>query len=505
MEQIYNMSRGKSVIKNTLWEMGYYLVVIIFGFLAPRYIILTYGSEVNGLSSTITQILNIILILQAGATTAAIYSLYKPIADNNLASICKNVACAETFFKKISYIFFALMVIVAIVAPFLINTRLSKISVCLAFAIMGLKSFVDLYFTAKFRIVFTAYQEKFYISIATLVEQILYYALVFVTIFTQGHFLMMYVWFLLGCIVKVIYLEIIYKRRHPNIVTKQYKNRHGKIGDRNYALANEVSHSIVNSSITIILSFMYSLEETSVYSVYALVSQALNLVATAIYSSFVPSFGNLVTEENRKNASRIFSIFQYIYVMFNTFLMMGMLFLVVPFVKIYTSGASDISYINYTLATLLALNGMLSAYRIPYNVVVSSCGFFRQTWLQPIISAFICIIISVVLGRINYAFVVIGNVIFYAINFIYQHFKLKKLVPWLIQKNTFLYLLISFGGLLLTIFGNATVIFPDEMRCWFIYASIFSICAIVYIVVFSIIFVKTDLVQSLKYLKQLII
>lgn len=498
------MSRGKSVIKNTLWEMGYYLVVIIFGFLAPRYIILIYGSEVNGLSSTITQILNIILILQAGATTAAIYSLYKPIADNNLVEVCKNVAYAESFFKKISYTFFALMTIVAILAPFLINTKLSKLSVCIAFVIMGLKSFVDLYFTAKFRIVFTAYQEKFYISIATLIEQIIYYTLVFVTIFTQGHFLMMYVWFLLGCIVKVIYLEVIYKKRHPHIVTKKYKNENGKIGDRNYALANEVSHSIVNSSITIILSFMYSLEETSVYSVYALVSQALNLVATAIYSSFVPSFGNLMTEENRKSASRVFSIFQYIYIMLNTFLMMGMLFLVVPFVEIYTSGASDISYINYTLATMLALNGILSAYRIPYNVVVSSCGFFRETWLQPVISAVICIIISVILGKIDYAFVVMGNIIFYFINFVYQHIKLKRLVPWLIHKKVFFYLLISFGGLILTDFLNAIINFPVEIQYWFIYAIIFSICAIVYLILSSMIFVKTDLFQSVKYVKGLI-
>lgn len=70
------------------------------GLFAPRFIILTYGSDVNGLSSTITQILNIILLLQSGATTAAVYSLYKPIADHNWENISEKVTAANLYFKK---------------------------------------------------------------------------------------------------------------------------------------------------------------------------------------------------------------------------------------------------------------------------------------------------------------------------------------------------------------------------------------------------------------------
>jgi hypothetical protein len=48
--------RIKNVLRNTSWELAYEFTVILLGFLAPRYIILTYGSEVNGLQSTIMQI-----------------------------------------------------------------------------------------------------------------------------------------------------------------------------------------------------------------------------------------------------------------------------------------------------------------------------------------------------------------------------------------------------------------------------------------------------------------
>ncbi|MFT0441142.1 hypothetical protein [Bacteroides thetaiotaomicron] len=140
------------------------------------------------MSSTITQILNIILLLQSGATTAAVYSLYKPIADHNWENISEKVTAANLYFKKMSYVFLGIMFVVAGVTAWNINSGIPEITIFIAFIIMGFKSFLDLYFTSKYRIVFTAFQEKFIMSIATLLEQTIYYVLVFTTIFFKWNF-----------------------------------------------------------------------------------------------------------------------------------------------------------------------------------------------------------------------------------------------------------------------------------------------------------------------------
>lgn len=498
------MNRSKSVIKNTLWEMGYYIVVIALGFLAPRYIILYYGSEVNGLTSTIQHIINIILMLQAGGTTAAIYSLYKPIANNNFEEICDNIKSAESFFKKISYIFSGLMLIVAIITPFVLSTTLDKISVFFAMAIMGTKSFIDLFFTAKFRIVFTAYQQKFYISIATLVEQTVYYLLVFLTIFMHWHYIYMYVWFLFGCIVKIICLEQMLKKSHPELRKIKGKSNNSIIDGRNYALMNELSHSVMASSITIIMSFMYGLAETSVYSVYALVSEALNLITTSLYSSFAPSFGNLYAQNDEERSSQVFATFQYIFVMFSTFLMMCMLFAVVPFVKIYTSGAMDINYVNYTLATIMAIVGIFSAYRVPYNIIVSSCGFFKETWRQPVITVVICIGMAMAFGHVGYTYVLVGSAVFYAVNFIYQHFKLKHIVPHIIHHNAFVLLVISTVGIGFTVFVNTLFQFPDGVLAWIGCSMVYACLTVGYIILASMLFAKKQFNDAKQYVINLL-
>ncbi len=497
------VSRSKSVIKNTIWEMGYYIVVIALGFLAPRCIILYYSSEVNGLTSTVQHIINIILMLQAGAATAAVFSLYRPIAENNLNEICNNINSAVSFFKKISYIFGGIMMVVAVVTPFMLNTNLDMVFVFLAMAIMGAKSFVDLYFTAKFRIIFTAYQQKFYISIATLIEQAVYYGLVFVTIFLRWHYIWMYVWFLLGCLIKIICLEMMLKKSHPELTKVKGVSNGSTIGGRNYALANELSHSLMSSSITIMMSFTYGLAETSVYSVYALVSEALNLITTSLYSSFGPGFGSLFAQDNQEHSAKVFSTFQYIFVMFSTFLMMCMLFAIVPFVEIYTAGAKDINYINYPLATIMAVGGVFSAYRIPYNIVVSSCGFFKETWLQPVVSVVICIGIAIGFGTIAYTYVLIGSTLFFAINFIYQHFRLKKLVPYMISHRVFALFAISSVGIVMTVLVNYRFTFPKGVIAWIGCTAIYALMTIAYIVVASMLLARDQFKDAMNYAKGL--
>jgi O-antigen/teichoic acid export membrane protein len=433
-----------------------------------------------------------------------VYSLFKPIAEDNTAIISRNIASAERLFRKMSVIFAVIMLIAASVTAMFIDSQLDQRYIFIAFIIMGMKSFLDLFFTSKFRIVFTAFQQKFILSIATLIEQVVYYALVFTAIFLKMHFIYIYLWLFLGCIVKVIYLKFEYRKKFDSRIPKYEGKAVDKIEGRNYSLANEVAHSVVSSSITIILSFMYGLEEASVYSVYVLISSALSLVSMALYSAFAPSFGNIIATDDREGAGRVFSIFQFLYVMLNTFLFLCMLFLLLPFVTIYTTGATDINYANFTLACLLSLHGIFSAYRIPFNIIVSSCGYFKETWLQPVVSAIVSIILSCLLGTINYAFILLGPIVFYFLNFIYQYYKLKKLAPYLISRRVFIMFGISLFGFAITVVACELITLPAEIVTWLGGGIGYAIGMVVYLIVMSRLFVKEDFSVAVRYVKQLV-
>lgn len=500
------MNRSNSVLKNTIWELGYYLFVVALGFLAPRYVILIYGSSVNGLSATITQILNVILLLQAGAATAAIYSLYKPIANKDISEVCSKLSSATSYFKKISYFFLGLMILAALITSYIIESEIPALYILMAFVIMGMKSFLDLYYTSTFRILFTAFEEKFVMSIATLLEQVVYYVLVFTTLFFRWHFILLFLWLFLGCVIKIIYLNHINRKKHPDIVSKRGKfdNISSVIAGKNYALANEISHSIMTTSTAIMISFMYGLKEASVFSVYALVYSALYLIMTSLNSSFGPSFGNLYATGNYGRSKEVFSIFQFIYLMMNAVMMMCTIYLLLPFVALYVSGVSDISYQNETLVVLSIISSIFSAFRVPYNIMVSSLGFFKETWLQPVITAFVCIGVSFFAGLIDYAYILLGPIIFYCINFLYQHFRLKKLVPSMIDNRVFILLIITFLGVGLSFYIYKSYYWDVSLVKWICAAVCIFAISSAYLLITSKVLLNNLLMLSFQYVVAII-
>lgn len=493
-------SRVSSVIKNAVWELAYYLIVVILGFLAPRYIILIYGSAVNGLSATITQVLNVILLLQAGAATAAIYSLYRPIADDDIKEVSLKLSAATAYFKKLSIIFLVLMAGAAVVTAFSIESEISPALIFVAFIIMGFKSFLDLYFTSTYRILFTAYQEKFIMSIATLAEQVVYYLLVFTTLYFRWHFILLFLWLFLGCVVKIIYLNRACRKKHPAIISTKSNGQSTYIKGKNYALANEVAHSLMSTSAAIMISFMFGLKEASVYSVYMLVFSALYLILTAFNSSFGPSFGNLYATGDVKRSSEVFAIFRYLYLSVNTILMMCTIFLLLPFITLYTSGVKDIDYQNELLIILCVLSATFSAFRIPYNVVVSSLGYFKETWLQPVVTAVVGLLISYVAGKQNYALIVLGPVVFYAVNFIYQHFRLRVLAPDLIDGGVFKIFAVSILGLLLSYYLHKTLSWDVTIGSWIGMGILSLIGSCLFMYIFSVVFLRRDYKLAKIYL-----
>ena len=59
-------SRGRKLAYNTTTSLLLQLISIVSGFIVPRLILGTYGSNVNGLVNSVTQFLGVITLLDLG-------------------------------------------------------------------------------------------------------------------------------------------------------------------------------------------------------------------------------------------------------------------------------------------------------------------------------------------------------------------------------------------------------------------------------------------------------
>ena len=97
------MNRTQKFAMNSIAAMISRVAILIVGMITPRLIIGIYGSEINGLVSSLHQFISYITLVEAGVGGAAIYSLYKPLADNDRGKISSVVVAAKKSYRQAGY------------------------------------------------------------------------------------------------------------------------------------------------------------------------------------------------------------------------------------------------------------------------------------------------------------------------------------------------------------------------------------------------------------------
>lgn len=497
---------SKIVIKNLKWGLVYQFINMMMGFITPRFIMLAYGSEINGLQNSILQIINIIALLQAGITSASVFLLYKPLSEENFTEVTEVLQSAAAYFRKIALFFFSAMLAAAVIFTFTTNSGLKSYEVFISFFILGLKTTFDIWLVSRYLIIFTADQNKYIISIANIAEKLVYYILLFLIISQKMYFVFMYIGLLAGTLAKICFYRYRYRKLYGGrLIPDKQNNVHREIDGKNHSMINEISHTVVVSSMMIIVSSLYDLKSASVYSTYYLVVSLLITIDVVIYESFASSFGHLVAEGDRDRINSVFAVFQYGFNIINTFLYMCAAYLIVPFVKIYTRGVTDINYENYYLAFFIVFFGIMYTYRIPYNICVTTHGLFKETSAQPAICCGISIILSIILGKFRMELIIAGPIFFYAVNYVYQYFRLKKLVPNIRFNYSFIQTITSLLCVSMALLCSRIVPLRDCGIAMWIWTALLT-CLICFVIVFFAFFAvnRNRCVQLISITKRIV-
>ncbi len=106
-----NMSRQIRSLANTCLAMISQIMIIIVGFFLSQVLIKNYGSETNGLISSLQQIIAYFTLAEAGLLGTTTFALYKPLAENNLYEVKRILAAAKKFYHSAGIIYFILLTV----------------------------------------------------------------------------------------------------------------------------------------------------------------------------------------------------------------------------------------------------------------------------------------------------------------------------------------------------------------------------------------------------------
>ncbi len=385
----------KKVILNIGCTTLCQLMTLISGLIVPRLILSTFGSEANGLVSSLTQFLNYISLVEGGIGSVVLTALYSPLAkkdDNKLSSVLK---AAEKFFRQIAYIFVLYTIILAVVYPLIIKSSFSWIFVASLTLILSFTLFIQYFFSITYKLLLQADQKMYIVqlwqTLITLLNVVV--VVVSVRIFPELHFVKL-------CSVLLFVIQPIayssYVKKHYNILKDVEPN--GKSLDQRWAcFGQNFAYFIHSNTDVVVLTFFSDLKTVSVYSVYLLVVKNLQSFFKSFSNAFNPMIGKAIAVNDYEQANKYMEIYEFVVSSAATIIFGCCIYLLPSFVLIYTHGVTDVNYYRVIFSTIIILAEYIYCVRDPYVAVVYAAGKFKETANSAYIEAIINIVLSVIL------------------------------------------------------------------------------------------------------------
>ena len=386
-------SRGKKLALNTITSLVLQVVSVICGFILPRLILESFGSDVNGLVNSITQFLGVITLLDLGVGAVVQSALYKPLADNDTNMISKIYVSANKFFRRLAEILLVYVVLLMIFYPMLVNKSFGHMYTALLIAAICISSFAQYYFGIVNSLLLNADQRGYIQYVAQIITLILNTFACYIIIKLGASIQIVKLTTSLIFLLRPLFL-VFYVKKHYSIDPKiTYTDE--PIKQKWNGMAQHFASYVLNGTDNIVLTMFSTLGNVSIYSVYNVVIIGVKNALLSVTNGFQSLIGEMLAKKETMKLNAFFGFVEW-FLHTGTTLVFGCTgVLIVDFVRVYTYGINDADYIQPLFAVLITIANAGHCLRLPYNILILAAGHYKQTQSNYIIAMILNIVVSI--------------------------------------------------------------------------------------------------------------
>lgn len=386
--------RKKRFVANTISSLLFQVCTIICGFILPRMILKSFGSDVNGMINSVSQFLGIISFLEFGVGSVIQSSLYKPLADKDDETVSKIVVSGQKFFSRVAKILFCYVCILMVSYPVFAKQELGFVYTSTMIAVLSVSSFAQYYFGIVNSILLTA-DQKGYISYITQIITLILNTALCIGLIKYGASI-----HIIKLITSLIYVIrplclSFYVKKHYQL-DKKIKYDEEPIKQKWNGVAQHISAVVLDGTDNIVLTMFAGLKAVSIYSVYNMVVAGVKQILLSMTNGVQSLIGELWVRKEYEELHHFFGWVEWSVHTGTTVIFGVTALLIIPFVQVYTYGISDAVYIQPLFALLIVTANAGHCLRLPYNIMILAGGHYKQTQRSYIIAAFLNIFISVI-------------------------------------------------------------------------------------------------------------
>lgn len=300
------IERTKNAARNIFFGGMQKIYQIIVSFLMRTAMIYFMGVQYLGLNSLFTSILQVLNLAELGVGSTMVYSMYKPIVDDDEVTICALLKLYEKYYNIIGLVIALIGISLTPFMPKLINGDVpADINVYILYLLNLTATVLSYWMCAYKNSILQAHQRSDVVSKVTLITNTIQYILQIVAIGTLKNYYLFVIITLAMQAITNITIAIIATKMYPNykstgeLTDEVIRGINCRIRD---LFTSKIGAIIVNSADTIVISAFLGLTVLAVYQNYYFILTAIIGLVSIAYQAVTAGIGNsLITETNEKN------------------------------------------------------------------------------------------------------------------------------------------------------------------------------------------------------------
>lgn len=403
----------KNGVLSAFWGVMQQLLTLIFGLIVPRLFIRTFGSEMNGLLSSLGNIYSYLALVEAGIGTAAIQALYGPLGRGDRDSINGIMSATSRYYNRAGFLYLLGVIVIAIVYPLTVSTTIPFWTVFTLTVLSGAGGVINFWVQGKYMVLLQAEGKKYLMSIVSMLVYVAGNIMKIILLLRGYDVIAIHIgYFVISLLQMAFYF--IYMRRNYRWLDLRANPDKSSLSQSGAVFVQQIMWMICSNTDILVLTYVaQDLKAVSVYTVYLMVFSAVEKLFSTLFGSFHYLLGQKYNTDQAAYMP-LHKVYEGLS-MYGSFALYTIAFvLITPFMKVYTAGITDTQYVDAYLPLLFTVMHLLSSSREASSRVINFAGHFRQMQWRAVAESAINLIVSVLLVlKLGIYGVLLGTIVAY--------------------------------------------------------------------------------------------
>lgn len=395
------VNRRKNAINGTIVGFVLKIVQIVFPFIIRTVFIHAIGIEYLGLNSLFTSVLQVLNLAELGVSTALVFSMYKPITEDDEEKICQLMNFYKVCYRSIGMVISGIGLMLLPFIPKLINGSVPAAVNVYIIYLMNLAATVLSYWLFAYRnALFSAHQRTDITSGITILVSIFKYVIQIITLLIFKNYYVFLIIEISYSVILNIVIAIVCKKVYPDYSAKGSLSKEEKniIGRKVRDLFTAKIGGVINNSVdSIVISSFLGLKLLAEYQNYYYIISTLMALFTIFFTACTAGIGNKLILHSKEENRKLFYNLNYLIFFGLNFCCTSLVCLYQPFMKMWVG--EDLM-LEFGMVILFAV--YLYAEEAPRTMIVfkDAGGMWREDRFRPLTVAGVNLFTNIVLVKV---------------------------------------------------------------------------------------------------------